>query len=125
MTGHDRQEPDTPELVRSYVITKGRSLPREGRFSLVTLVTAAPDQGQQAARLSPEERGLLEICSAGYLSVAELAGHTRLPLGVVRILLASLKEGGHVIIRPPVRRAEAADRELIEEVLSGLRAKFG
>ncbi|QMU80490.1 DUF742 domain-containing protein [Streptacidiphilus sp. PB12-B1b] len=112
--------------MRPYVITKGRELPDEEQLSLITLVTAAAaGQGQRTRRLTPEEERLLDICSAGYLSVAEIAGHTRLPLGVVRIVLASLGEAGHVITRPPVARARLVDKELLEEVLNGLRAKFG
>ncbi|CAM5570252.1 uncharacterized protein DUF742 [Streptomyces sp. BK208] len=125
MTGHDGRQPEAPELVRPYVITKGRGLPDEDDLSLITLVTAAAGQPQRPARLSPEERSLLDLCSAGYLSVAEIAGHTHFPLGVVRILLASLMEGGHLMTRPPVARARLADREILEEVLNGLRAKFG
>ncbi|MFE9773775.1 DUF742 domain-containing protein [Streptomyces sp. NPDC005931] len=125
MTGHDGWEPEAPELVRPYVITKGRELPDDEQLSLISLVTAAPDRGQRPKRLSPEEQTLLDLCSAGYLSVAEIAGHTRLPLGVVRILLASLREGGRLITRPPVAPARLADREILEEVLNGLRAKFG
>ncbi|MGW8064042.1 DUF742 domain-containing protein [Streptomyces ziwulingensis] len=124
MTGHDGWEPESAELVRPYVITKGRDLPEEEQLSLITLVTAA-GQTQRPARLSPEEQSLLDLCSAGYLSVAEIAGHTRFPLGVVRILLASLMEGGHLMTRPPVARARLADKEILEEVLNGLRAKFG
>ncbi|MBD9734521.1 DUF742 domain-containing protein [Streptomyces sp. NPDC012461] len=125
MTGHDGWEPEAAELVRPYVITRGRDLPDEQQLSLITLVTASPEHAQRPTRLSPEEQSLLDICSAGYLSVAELAGHTGLPLGVVRILLASLTEGGYLITRPPVARARLADREILEEVLNGLRAKFG
>jgi Protein of unknown function (DUF742) len=125
MTGHDTWDVETPELVRPYVITKGRGLPDEEQLSLITLVTAAPDHAQRPARLSPEEQNLLDVCCAGYLSVAEIAGHTRLPLGVVRILLASLAEGGYLITRPPVRPADLADKEILQEVLDGLRAKFG
>ncbi|MCL7369817.1 MULTISPECIES: DUF742 domain-containing protein [Streptomyces] len=125
MTGHDGWQPEAPELVRPYVITKGRGLPDEDALSLITLVTASADQQQRPARLSPEEQSLLDLCSAGYLSVAEIAGHTHFPLGVVRILLASLMEGGHLMTRPPVARARLADREILEEVLNGLRAKFG
>lgn len=125
MTRTDGWEPESVELVRPYVITKGRGLPDEEQISLITLVTAAPEDTRRPTRLSPEEAGLLDICSAGYLSVAEIAGHTRLPLGVVKILLASLIEGGHVITRPPVQRAALADRQILEEVLHGLRAKFG
>ncbi|MEY9844827.1 DUF742 domain-containing protein [Streptacidiphilus sp. MAP5-3] len=125
MTRPEEWEPESAALVRPYVITKGRGLPDDGDLSLITLVTAAPDQGQRPTRLSPEELRLLDLCSAGYLSVAEIAGHTRLPLGVVRIVLAALKDGGYVLTRPPVARARLADKELLEEVLNGLRAKFG
>ena len=125
MTGHDGWEPEAAELVRPYVITKGRGLPDEDDLSLITLVTASDGQQQRPARLSPEEQSLLDLCAAGYLSVAEIAGHTHFPLGVVRILLASLMEGGHLTTRPPVARARLADREILEEVLNGLRAKFG
>lgn len=126
MTGHDGWEPEAAALVRPYVITKGRGLPDDEQLSLITLVTASAGHTQRpATRLSPEEQNLLDLCSAGYLSVAEIAGHTHYPLGVVRILLASLMEGGHVMTRPPVARAALADREILEEVLNGLRAKFG
>ena len=125
MTGFDEREPEAAELVRPYVITKGRGLPDEAKLSLITLVTAVSDEQQRPTRLSPEEQGLLELCGAGYLSVAEIAGHTRLPLGVVKILLSALTEGGYLITRPPVQRAPLADRQILEEVLNGLRAKFG
>jgi hypothetical protein len=125
VTGPEGGEVEPGELVRPYVITKGRALPDENHLSLITLVAAAPEPGQRPKRLSPEEQLLLDICDAGYLSVAEVAGHTRLPLGVVRIVLASLAEGGHLLTRPPVARAPLADKELLEEVLHGLRAKFG
>lgn len=125
MNGPEDFELEATELVRPYVITKGRGLPDDDQLSLITLVTAAPEQVQRPLRLSPEEQRLLDICSAGYLSVAEIAGHTRLPLGVVRIILAGLTEAGYLITRPPVARARLADKELLEEVLSGLRAKFG
>jgi hypothetical protein len=125
MSGHDGWQPEAPELVRPYVITKGRGLPDDDHLSLITLVTASAEHAQRPTRLSPEEQSLLDLCSAGYLSVAEIAGHTHFPLGVVRILLASLMEGGHLTTRPPVARARLADKEILEEVLNGLRAKFG
>ncbi|MEU4270014.1 DUF742 domain-containing protein [Streptomyces sp. NPDC026092] len=125
MSRYDEREPESAELVRPYVITKGRGLPDEEQLSLVTLVTASADHQQRPTRLSPEEQSLLDLCTAGYLSVAEVAGHTKLPIGVVRILLSALTEGGYLITRPPVQRAALADRDILEEVLNGLRAKFG
>ncbi|MCX5072213.1 DUF742 domain-containing protein [Streptomyces sp. NPDC060334] len=125
MNGFDELEPEAAELVRPYVITKGRGLPDEEHLSLITLVTAAGDRQQRPTQLSPEEQGLLDLCTAGYLSVAEIAGHTRLPMGVVKIVLAALTEGGYLITRPPVQRATLTDRHILEEVLNGLRTKFG
>ncbi|MER5929015.1 DUF742 domain-containing protein [Streptomyces sp. NPDC002054] len=125
MTGFGELEPEAADLVRPYVITKGRGLPDEAQLSLITLVTAAGDEQQRPTQLSPEEQNLLELCTAGYLSVAEIAGHTHLPMGVVKILLSALTEGGYLITRPPVQRATLTDRHILEEVLNGLRAKFG
>ncbi|MFC9294560.1 DUF742 domain-containing protein [Streptomyces sp. NPDC057011] len=125
MTALDDFEPAAGDLVRPYVITKGRGLPAEEQLSLITLVTAAEDDQQRPKRLSPEEQSLLDLCTVGYLSVAEIAGHTRLPMGVVKILLAALTEGGYLITRPPVQRAPLADTQILEEVLNALRTKFG
>ncbi|MBZ9644054.1 MULTISPECIES: DUF742 domain-containing protein [Streptomyces] len=125
MTDNTPDEPEAAELVRPYVITRGRGLPAEDQFSLITLVTTASDQRQRPNRLSPEEQTVLDMCSGGYLSVAELAGHTELPLGVVKILLSSLAEGGYLITRAPVPRARLADAQLLQEVLDGLHAHFG
>ncbi|NGO73092.1 DUF742 domain-containing protein [Streptomyces boncukensis] len=125
MTDDEHNESEAAELVRPYVITRGRDLPQEDRFSLITLVTAASDQRQRPNRLSPEEQQLLELCSGGYLSVAEIAGHTQLPLGVVKILLSSLADGGHLITRAPIPRAQLADVQILQEVLDGLQARFG
>ncbi|MDG5801490.1 DUF742 domain-containing protein [Streptomyces ossamyceticus] len=125
MSDSDKQEHEAAELVRPYVITGGRHLPGEGQFSLITLVTAAADHQQRPARLSPEEQEVLRMCVGGYLSVAEIAGHMQLPVGVVKILLAALSEGGYLISRPPEQRAPVANLQILEEVLNGLRAKFG
>nr|WP_155074006.1 DUF742 domain-containing protein [Streptomyces taklimakanensis] len=104
-------------------MTSGRELPPDREFSVTTLVTAV--EGALESRiLEPESRRILELCSGGFLSVVEIAGHTGLPLGVVRVLLADLAEGGLVHTRAPVPIAERADRKLLEDVLNGLRTRF-
>ncbi|MEU9187284.1 DUF742 domain-containing protein [Streptomyces sp. NPDC048484] len=127
MTDSSRSEPEPEagELVRPYVITRGRTLPTENEFSLITLITTATDQRQRPQRLSPEEQQVLEMCSSGYLSVAEIAAHSQHPLGVVKVLLSSLAEGGYLITRAPVPSASLADRNLLQEVLDGLRTLSG
>ncbi|MEV7084704.1 DUF742 domain-containing protein [Streptomyces sp. NPDC093085] len=118
------QEPEAPQLVRPYVITNGRSLLEDHEFSLITLVTMAPD-APRTGHLDPEKRDLLELCTGGHLSVAEIVGHTHLPVGVVKILLSDLTQEGYVVTRAPIPPAKLVERHILEEVLNGLQARFG
>jgi hypothetical protein len=120
-------EPDLDlagELVRPYVITNGRELPADEYFSMTTLVMAVEDVTQTRV-LAPESRHILDLCSGGFLSVVEVAGHTRLPLGVVRVLLAQLAENSLINTRAAVPIAQRTDRKLLEDVLNGLKDRFG
>jgi hypothetical protein len=125
VTDPDKKEPEAAALVRPYVITNGRELPDSDQFSLITLVTAVSDHQQRPALLSPEQQSVLQMCSGGYLAVAEIVGHMRLPMGVVKILLSSLAEGGYLTTRAPVERARQVDKQILQEVLDGLRTRFG
>ncbi|WP_394428116.1 DUF742 domain-containing protein [Streptomyces sp. SGAir0957] len=115
----------TAPLVPLFVITNGRALPPEHQYEHTALVTAARDGGTAARGLSPEARTVVDLVADGFLSVAEVAGHTHLPLGVVRILLAQLEESGLILVRKPIPRAERVDRELVSAVLNGLKNRFG
>ncbi|OKK22410.1 hypothetical protein AMK16_04530 [Streptomyces sp. CB00455] len=126
---HDEELELTSPLVPLFVITNGRALPPDHEYEHTTLVTAAPtaaENGQAAARtLSPEAAQVMDLVANGFLSVAEVAGHTHLPLGIVRILLAQLEEDGLILTRTPIPRAERVDRELVSAVLEGLKNRFG
>ncbi|GAB2909930.1 DUF742 domain-containing protein [Streptomyces mayteni] len=126
------QEPDSGdidamagELVRPYVIINGRGFSDGNRFDLVTLVTASADSEQQRGQLDPEMRGVVDLCDGGYLSVAEIAGHLGLPIGIVKVLLADLSERGFILTRAPIPPAQLADIKVLQEVLDGLQARFG
>jgi hypothetical protein len=56
-------------------------------------------------------------------TVVDIASDVDLPLGVVRILLADLRELGLVVIiqAPVPMRAQQVDRNTLKEVLHGLR----
>ncbi|AEN10626.1 MULTISPECIES: DUF742 domain-containing protein [unclassified Streptomyces] len=127
-----RDEPDqdldlelTSPLVPLFVITGGHALPPDHEYGHTTLVTAGEGASAAARTLSPEARQVMDLVSDGFLSVAEVAGHTHLPLGIVRILLAQMEGSGLIIVRKPVPRAERADRELLSAVLDGLKTRFG
>ncbi|BDM70640.1 hypothetical protein HEK616_41270 [Streptomyces nigrescens] len=117
-------EQEAAELVRPYVITNGRDLLDDQQFSLITLVTVHPEP-PRTKPLDPERLGVLDLCSGGFLSIAEIAGHTRLPVGVVKILVSDLVHEGHLCSRAPVPSAQLVDRQILEEVLNGLQARFG
>ncbi|MEK2478595.1 MULTISPECIES: DUF742 domain-containing protein [Streptomyces] len=126
MTTDDEPElvHEAAELVRPYVITNGRDLVDDSAFSLLTLVTVAQEP-PRTKPLDPEKQSLLELCAGGFLSIAEIAGHAGLPVGVVKILVSDLTEEGHLYVRAPIPSAQLVERQILEEVLNGLQARFG
>lgn len=119
MTTSENPEPDAPELVRPYVITRGRAHPTHGGLDLVSLVIALPGEDSPHI-LDPEKSRLVDLCRGGVLSVAEVAGHLRLPISVVKVLLSDLMDNGLVATRQPIPRAQLPEPDLLQEVLDGL-----
>ncbi|MDX3851939.1 DUF742 domain-containing protein [Streptomyces sp. AK02-01A] len=124
MTTPDEPEVEATPLVRPYVIANGRELIDDNDFSLITLVTVSEDVPHNGL-LDPEKRRLMELCSGGFLSVAEIAGHIQLPVGIVKILLHDLTAEGYLYTRAPIPPAKRVNRQILEEVLNGLQARFG
>ncbi|MFB4320450.1 DUF742 domain-containing protein [Actinomadura sp. 21ATH] len=108
-------------LVRPHVVTGGRAHPSRNVFDLVTLVVAVSDR---LTGLSPEQRAIVALCRGGALSVVEIAGHLRLPVGVTRVLLSDLMDSGHVTTRAAAQAARPTRTEILQEVLDGLRARL-
>ncbi|KAK1181441.1 DUF742 domain-containing protein [Streptomyces sp. NPDC000941] len=117
------QEPEAAPLVRPYVITNGRGLPENDQFNLITLVTAS--ERRPPSHYDPEKLRLLDLCGGGYLSVAEIAGHLGLPIGIVKVLLSDLSSDGYLVTRAPAPPAQLVDVSVLQEVLDGLQARFG
>ncbi|MGW0735160.1 DUF742 domain-containing protein [Streptomyces sp. NPDC002851] len=107
-------------LVRPYVVTDGRSQPTRNTLDLVTLLIATDDL--PLTGLSPEKRGVMELCRRGALSVAEVAGHLALPVSVTKVLIADLMDSGHIVTRAPIPAAQPSEARILQEVLDGLRA---
>ena len=71
--------------------------------------------------LAPEHFAVLQLARVP-TTVVDIASDVELPLGVVRILLADLRELGLVTIQAPVSmKAHQVDRNTLREVLHGLR----
>lgn len=85
-------------------------------ISMVYAVTAsAPDPSE----LEPEHLVMHQLC-ARPTSVADLAARLKLPLAVVRVLLADLREQGMIRTRRP-RPEGITDIRLLRQVADGLR----
>ena len=111
-----------PSLVRPYTLTAGRTdagvdLALEAPVGLVT-----PPQPSQWPGNDVRAQ-ILDLC-AERPSVAEIAAHLSLPLGVARVLVGDLVVQGYVRVHATLGEAGTADerRELIGRTLRGLRA---
>lgn len=125
LRGSQWYDADAGPLVRPYAVTGGRTEPGPNgvRFDLIALVVAdGVPEGDAETLLGPEHRALLALCRDETQSVAELAADADLPVGVVRVLLGDLLEGGHVSVRRPVPPARLPDERILREVIDGLRA---
>ncbi len=112
---------DAGPVVRPYALIGGRTRHGGEKFDLVAVVTATPHKAADPAALSPEQLLALRLAHRP-TTVADLASDLDLPLGVVRILLADLRDLGLVEIRPPMSAGEQPGRDILREVLNGLRA---
>src|SRR5215469_4860996 len=118
---HDSRGP----VVRPYAVTSGRTRPSGATIDMVALVSAlrgttlADLDAEQEAKLGPEHRRVLESCRPP-IAVADLAADLDLPLGVVRILIADLREQGLVSVRQPAPSG-FSDVATLKEVADALR----
>jgi Protein of unknown function (DUF742) len=104
--------------IRLYTLTAGRTNPR--RLLLVeTLISAAHHDSKQQETLMPESRALYELARKT-MSIAELAAHLTIPLGVIRVLISDLANQGMVLIHP-TGFAYQYDRIILERILDGLK----
>ena len=106
-------------VVRPYALTQGRTRHTGESFDLVATVMATRTFADPAA-LAPEHINVLHLARVP-TTVADIASDVDLPLGVVRIILADLRELGLVVISTPVVMAERVDQHTLREVLNGLR----
>jgi hypothetical protein len=107
-------------VVRPYALTQGRTRPAGESFDLVAMVMATNALIADPSSLAPEHVSVLQLARTP-TTVADIASDVDLPLGVVRIILADLRELGLIAIRTPVAMAERIDKHTLREVLNGLR----
>ena len=100
---------------------RGRTEPSRGRFDLITLVVSVRQVSHREPGLDPECVAIVRLCLQPQ-SVAEIAAHTNLPAGTVRVLLSDLLDQGYIAMQEPHSETDMHDERLYRAVLDGLRA---
>jgi hypothetical protein len=119
---HDWLDADAGPVVRPYTMTGGRVRPATGGFDLVAFVVAGPPAAMAGRPpLQPEHRAIIERAQEP-ISVAELAAHLDLALGVVRVLLGDLLAAGMIAMYEPPASSRIPDNNILKAVVDGLRA---
>jgi len=126
MVPHHRDEEEhvpTAGIVRPYALTSGRT-----RGSVHLPVEAMVQQlprARQREWASHDQLGKIVAACEGRTSVAEIAAHVGLPLGVVRVLIGDLIDEGCLELAA-VTLSESSTlserKDLVERTLRGLRA---
>lgn len=102
---------------RPYTLVGGRTA-RRADFRVEALISAVAREPEWVAGLLPHLRTVYELAAQRRVSVAEVSPLVNMPLGVVRVLIADLVDGGHLEVH---QTDERPDRKLLERVLRGLR----
>ena len=119
---------DDAYTVRPYAVTGGRVSAASANLPMEALVEAASSPDLKG--LTPEKRKILQLAAGQYQSIAELSAHTRLPLGVVRVLVTDLAQDQHLTIHIGGTANDASTHDahgglslsLLESVLDGIAA---
>jgi uncharacterized protein DUF742 len=106
-------------VLRPYMLVRGRTRPTGEWLDVIAMVRAPRVAIVEPADLEPEHLELIRRCR-GAMSVADLASALDLPVAVVRILVADLRDRGLLRIQRP-RSEGLADIRLLREVADGLR----
>ncbi|ROO86503.1 uncharacterized protein DUF742 [Actinocorallia herbida] len=115
----DGAEEESGSFVRPFIVTGGRTRPVDERLRVETLVSAAP--AALSAPLTFERRRIVELCQRP-VSVAEVAGRLRVPIGVARVLIADLVSERLATVHDRADPQDLRSRELLERIREGVRA---
>jgi hypothetical protein len=122
-------EPVTPlggRIVRPYTMTGGRSGVGLPNIALEALVAVTPAGMRMRGRFRWEAAEIIAQ-SRKEIAIVELAANLEVPVGVIRVLAADLREQGAISISEPLSEAtvDSSDTEyaeLLHKVLDGIRA---
>lgn len=118
--GHDWLDSEAGPIVRAFTVTGGRAHPSMGAFDLLAFVVRNAGH-ERGLFLQPEHRAILDRADRP-VSVAELASHVDLAVGVVRVLLGDLLQQGLISMYEPPSGAHRPGEDVLKAVVNGLRS---
>ncbi|MFE3453123.1 DUF742 domain-containing protein [Nonomuraea sp. NPDC059194] len=124
MNGPDAPADDDwvdPEIIRPYVVTRGRTQPTTGTFDLISMALTLRSPPGAEAGLDPEHLSILRMCREPK-SVSEIAADLDLPINTIRVLLGDLYERNLVAAQDPHYETDMNDMNMYRAVLDGLRS---
>ena len=122
MTPDDRDHAD--RVVPVYAFTGGRTRAAGQELPLEAVVTATGLAPAAGASLQMESRAIVEMC-ARPKSLAEIGAALRVPVGVARVLVGDLANGGYLEVHLP-RTADGdggPGHAILGRLLDGLRSR--
>ncbi|WP_037361508.1 DUF742 domain-containing protein [Amycolatopsis orientalis] len=123
--GEEPVQPEPPvqptkSRVRPYARTRGRTH-SDHNLALEALVSTSDEGRRYRGVRSIEHRRICDLC-LDTRSVAEIAAHLHLPLGVVKVLVGDMADIGLVMLhQTDLVLGDRSSREFMERVLQGLR----
>ena len=116
--GHDHR------VVPVYAVTGGRTRAAGQELPLEAVVTATAMSFTSRVSLQMESRVIVELC-ARPRSLAEVGAALRVPVGVARVLVGDLANGGYLEVHLP-RTADGdggPGHAILGRLLNGLRSR--
>jgi hypothetical protein len=111
-------------VVPVYAFTRGRTRAAGQELPLEAVVTATGLSLTSGATLQMESRAIVEMC-ARPKSLAEVGAALRVPVGVARVLVGDLANGGYLDVHLP-RTADGdggPGHVILGRLLDGLRSR--
>ena len=122
MTPHDGSHVD--RVVPVYAVTGGRTRAAGQELPLEAVAIATTQAAGSATSLQTESRVIVELC-ARPKSLAEVGAALGVPVGVARVLVGDLANGGYLDVHLP--RAGDGDggpgHVILGRLLDGLRSR--
>jgi hypothetical protein len=111
-------------VVPVYAFTRGRTRAAGQELPLEAVATATGLSQASGASLQRESRDIVEMC-ARPKSLAEIGAALRVPVGVARVLVGDLANGGYLEVHLP-RTADGdggPGHAILGRLLDGLRSR--